>query len=153
MSPGALPQDPAATPGRHGRHRDRPGVTSEPSFRRLWLANALDEAGKPVAAKTATELVKDLSRVANQARQAQITQEITEIVGGAGVMQLPQGRLTSAGLLATLPTVVVNQLVVGNAEEPGPEAATASASATTRCMSFMTPPQYLAQSCPKPRVE
>ena len=49
MSPGALPQDPAATPGRHGRHRDRPGVTSEPSFRRLWLANALDEAGKPVA--------------------------------------------------------------------------------------------------------
>lgn len=38
------------------------------------------------ATDNATELVRDLSRVANQARQAQITQEITEIVGGAGAL-------------------------------------------------------------------
>ena len=38
------------------------------------------------ATDNATDLVNDLSRVANQARQAQITQEINEIVGGAGAL-------------------------------------------------------------------
>ncbi|MGP6173430.1 F0F1 ATP synthase subunit gamma [Corynebacterium sp. A21] len=53
-------------------------------------ASASESAARRTAMKAATdnatELVKDLSRVANQARQAQITQEITEIVGGAGAL-------------------------------------------------------------------
>ncbi len=62
--------------------------------RRLYAmfleASAAESASRRNAMKSATdnatELVKDLSRVANQARQAQITQEITEIVGGAGAL-------------------------------------------------------------------
>ena len=38
------------------------------------------------ATDNASELVENLSRIANQARQAQITQEITEIVGGASAL-------------------------------------------------------------------
>ena len=34
----------------------------------------------------ANELIRDLTRQANQARQAEITQEINEIVGGAGAL-------------------------------------------------------------------
>lgn len=53
-------------------------------------ASASESAARRTAMKAATDnataLVKDLSRVANQARQAQITQEITEIVGGAGAL-------------------------------------------------------------------
>lgn len=53
-------------------------------------ASASESASRRNAMKSATDnataLVKDLSRVANQARQAQITQEITEIVGGAGAL-------------------------------------------------------------------
>src|SRR5699024_3494902 len=52
-------------------------AASESAARRNAMTSATDNA---------TELVKDLSRVANQARQAQITQEITEIVGGAGAL-------------------------------------------------------------------
>ena len=52
-------------------------AASESAARRNAMKSATDNA---------TELVKDLSRVANQARQAQITQEITEIVGGAGAL-------------------------------------------------------------------
>ncbi|MDO4927689.1 MAG: F0F1 ATP synthase subunit gamma [Corynebacterium sp.] len=53
-------------------------------------AAASESASRRNAMKSATDnaeaLVKDLSRVANQARQAQITQEITEIIGGAGAL-------------------------------------------------------------------
>lgn len=53
-------------------------------------AAASESAARRTAMKAATdnanELVKDLTRVANQARQAQITQEITEIIGGAGAL-------------------------------------------------------------------
>ncbi|WKD59447.1 F0F1 ATP synthase subunit gamma [Corynebacterium caspium] len=53
-------------------------------------ASASESASRRTAMKSATdnatELVNDLSRVANAARQAQITQEITEIVGGAGAL-------------------------------------------------------------------
>ena len=53
-------------------------------------ASASESASRRTAMKSATdnatELVTDLSRVANQARQAQITQEISEIVGGAGAL-------------------------------------------------------------------
>jgi F-type H+-transporting ATPase subunit gamma len=38
------------------------------------------------ATDNANELIEDLTREANQARQAQITQEISEIVGGANAL-------------------------------------------------------------------
>ena len=38
------------------------------------------------ATDNAEELIKTLSRQANQARQAEITQEISEIVGGADAL-------------------------------------------------------------------
>ncbi|WJY67845.1 F0F1 ATP synthase subunit gamma [Corynebacterium auris] len=50
---------------------------SESASRRTAMKNATDNA---------TELANDLSREANQARQAKITQEITEIIGGAGAL-------------------------------------------------------------------
>ena len=52
-------------------------AASESAARRTAMSAATDNA---------TDLVKQLSRVANQARQAQITQEITEIVGGASAL-------------------------------------------------------------------
>ncbi|AKK10899.1 F0F1 ATP synthase subunit gamma [Corynebacterium uterequi] len=52
-------------------------AASESAARRTAMKSATDNA---------TELVNDLTRVANQARQAQITQEITEIIGGAGAL-------------------------------------------------------------------
>lgn len=52
-------------------------AASESASRRTAMSAATDNA---------TALVKDLSRIANQARQAQITQEITEIVGGASAL-------------------------------------------------------------------
>ncbi|UBI05827.1 F0F1 ATP synthase subunit gamma [Corynebacterium falsenii] len=52
-------------------------AASESAARRTAMSAATDNA---------TGLVKQLSRVANQARQAQITQEITEIVGGASAL-------------------------------------------------------------------
>jgi F-type H+-transporting ATPase subunit gamma len=39
------------------------------------------------ATDNATELIEDLTREYNQARQAEITQEIMEIVGGAEALQ------------------------------------------------------------------
>lgn len=50
---------------------------SESASRRTAMKNATDNA---------TELANTLSREANQARQAKITQEITEIIGGAGAL-------------------------------------------------------------------
>ncbi|MCP1387309.1 F0F1 ATP synthase subunit gamma [Corynebacterium sp. TA-R-1] len=50
---------------------------SESASRRTAMKNATDNA---------TELANNLSREANQARQAKITQEITEIIGGAGAL-------------------------------------------------------------------
>lgn len=67
-----------------------PAYVSRGLFAMLLEAAASESASRRTAMKAATdnatELVKDLSRVANQARQAQITQEITEIVGGAGAL-------------------------------------------------------------------
>ncbi|MBN9644951.1 F0F1 ATP synthase subunit gamma [Corynebacterium mendelii] len=67
-----------------------PQYVSRGLFAMLLEAAASESASRRNAMKSATdnatELVKDLSRVANQARQAQITQEITEIVGGAGAL-------------------------------------------------------------------
>ena len=67
-----------------------PKYVSRSLFALLLESSASESASRRNAMKSATdnatELVKDLSRVANQARQAQITQEITEIVGGAGAL-------------------------------------------------------------------
>jgi F-type H+-transporting ATPase subunit gamma len=43
------------------------------------------------ATDNAKELVRTLSRQMNQARQAQITQEISEIVGGANALAAASG--------------------------------------------------------------
>mgnify|MGYP001940319673 FL=1 len=67
-----------------------PQYVSRTLFAMFLEASASESAARRTAMKSATDnatdLVKDLSRVANQARQAQITQEITEIVGGAGAL-------------------------------------------------------------------
>ncbi|WP_293954443.1 F0F1 ATP synthase subunit gamma [uncultured Corynebacterium sp.] len=67
-----------------------PQYVSRRLFSIFLEAAAAESASRRNAMKSATdnatELVKDLSRVANAARQAQITQEITEIVGGAGAL-------------------------------------------------------------------
>lgn len=67
-----------------------PQYVSRRLFSIFLEAAAAESASRRDAMKSATdnatELVKDLSRVANAARQAQITQEITEIVGGAGAL-------------------------------------------------------------------
>ncbi|AZA09468.1 F0F1 ATP synthase subunit gamma [Corynebacterium pseudopelargi] len=67
-----------------------PKYVSRSLFAIFLEAAAAESASRRTAMKSATDnataLVKDLSRVANQARQAQITQEITEIVGGAGAL-------------------------------------------------------------------
>ena len=67
-----------------------PKYVSRSLFAMFLEAAASESASRRNAMKSATdnatELVKDLSRIANQARQAQITQEITEIVGGAGAL-------------------------------------------------------------------
>jgi F-type H+-transporting ATPase subunit gamma len=59
-------------------------------FAALLEAAASESAARRTAMKSATdnanELVLTLSRQANQARQAQITQEISEIVGGANAL-------------------------------------------------------------------
>lgn len=59
-------------------------------FTSLLLSAASEHAARRRAMKSATdnaeELIKTLSRRANQARQAEITQEISEIVGGADAL-------------------------------------------------------------------
>ncbi|GAA1346494.1 F0F1 ATP synthase subunit gamma [Saccharothrix algeriensis] len=59
-------------------------------FSALLEAAASESAARRTAMKAATdnatELVRNLSRQANAARQAQITQEISEIVGGASAL-------------------------------------------------------------------
>jgi F-type H+-transporting ATPase subunit gamma len=52
-------------------------AASESASRRRAMKSASDNA---------EELAKNLSRLANQARQAEITQEISEIVGGADAL-------------------------------------------------------------------
>jgi F-type H+-transporting ATPase subunit gamma len=59
-------------------------------FSAMLEAAASESAARRTAMKAATdnatELVRNLSRAANSARQAQITQEISEIVGGASAL-------------------------------------------------------------------
>jgi F-type H+-transporting ATPase subunit gamma len=58
-------------------------AASEHAARRRAMKSASDNA---------TELIKTLTRQANQARQAEITQEISEIVGGADALADSAGR-------------------------------------------------------------
>ena len=59
-------------------------------FNAMLQAAASELAARQRAMKSATdnaeELVKKYTRLANQARQAEITQEISEIVGGASAL-------------------------------------------------------------------
>ncbi|HET9021581.1 MAG TPA: F0F1 ATP synthase subunit gamma [Ornithinibacter sp.] len=59
-------------------------------FNCMLQAAASELAARPRAMKSATdnaeELIKKYTRLANQARQAEITQEISEIVGGASAL-------------------------------------------------------------------
>ena len=56
----------------------------------LLSASASEQASRQAAMHTATEnaddLIKTYTRLANTARQAEITQELTEIVGGADAL-------------------------------------------------------------------
>ena len=60
-------------------------------FTAMLEAAASEHASRRRAMKAATdnasELIEDLTREYNQARQAEITQEIMEIVGGAEALQ------------------------------------------------------------------
>jgi F-type H+-transporting ATPase subunit gamma len=64
-------------------------------FSALLEAAASESAARRRAMKAATdnanELIRDLTREMNQARQAQITQEISEIVGGADALAAAAG--------------------------------------------------------------
>jgi len=72
-----------------------PRYMSTRAFAALLESAASESAARRTAMKSATdnatELVEGLSREANQARQAQITQEISEIVGGAGALAASAG--------------------------------------------------------------
>ncbi|MEY5145305.1 MAG: hypothetical protein RL745_674 [Actinomycetota bacterium] len=62
----------------------------------LLLSAASEHAARRRAMKSATdnaeEMIKSLTRLANQARQAEITQEISEIVGGADALSSAAGK-------------------------------------------------------------
>lgn len=61
----------------------RESAASELAARQQAMHSATDNAN---------DLIKELTRQANQARQAEITQEINEIVGGAGALSAGQER-------------------------------------------------------------
>lgn len=73
-----------------------PKYLSTRIYASLLDAAAAESAARRTAMKAATdnasELAKTLTRQANQLRQAQITQEISEIVGGAGALSASAGR-------------------------------------------------------------
>ncbi|MGH9022530.1 MAG: F0F1 ATP synthase subunit gamma [Acidimicrobiia bacterium] len=66
-------------------------------FAAMLDASASEHAARQRAMKTATDnaddLIKTLTRVANQARQTEITSEIMEIVGGAEALRVPKGEV------------------------------------------------------------
>ena len=67
-----------------------PATSTNVVYTALLKAAASEHAARRRAMKSATdnaeELIKTLTRQANQARQAEITQEISEIVGGADAL-------------------------------------------------------------------
>jgi len=67
-----------------------PQYIDQTVYSSLLMSAASEHAARRRAMKSATdnaeEMIKSLSRQANQARQAEITQEISEIVGGADAL-------------------------------------------------------------------
>jgi F-type H+-transporting ATPase subunit gamma len=67
-----------------------PKYVEDVVYAALLMASASEHASRRRAMKSATdnadELIKSLTRQSNQARQAEITQEISEIVGGADAL-------------------------------------------------------------------
>jgi len=67
-----------------------PRYVEQAVFNALLMSAASEHAARRRAMKSATdnaeELIRSLTRQANQARQAEITQEISEIVGGADAL-------------------------------------------------------------------
>lgn len=67
-----------------------PKYVEDAVYAALLMSSASEHAARRRAMKSATdnadELIKSLTRQANQARQAEITQEISEIVGGADAL-------------------------------------------------------------------
>ncbi|MEY4171024.1 MAG: hypothetical protein RLZ94_2097, partial [Actinomycetota bacterium] len=67
-----------------------PQYIDQTVYSALLMSAASEHAARRRAMKSATdnaeEMIKSLSRQANQARQAEITQEISEIVGGADAL-------------------------------------------------------------------
>ena len=67
-----------------------PKYITDAVYAALLLSSASEHAARQRAMKSATdnaeEMIKSLERQANQARQAEITQEISEIVGGADAL-------------------------------------------------------------------
>ena len=102
-----ISQSPVGSAGHTAGHPVYPLYTMEPSpeavldallpkyventvYAALLMASASELASRRRAMKSATDnaedLIKTLTRQANQARQAEITQEISEIVGGADAL-------------------------------------------------------------------
>ena len=79
---------------RHVEHPELPDCTAEiiPEAKHLAVVenNAAEQAARMIAMKNATnnagDLISDLQLIYNKARQAAITQEISEIVGGAAAV-------------------------------------------------------------------
>jgi F-type H+-transporting ATPase subunit gamma len=67
-----------------------PNYINSRIFNALLQASASELAARQRAMKSASdnakELIRTYTRLANQARQAEITQEISEIVGGADAL-------------------------------------------------------------------
>ena len=67
-----------------------PAYIQHSVYSALLMSAASEHAARRRAMKSATdnaeELIRTLTRQANQARQAEITQEISEIVGGADAL-------------------------------------------------------------------
>lgn len=68
-----------------------PRYVSQSMYTMLTMSYAGEQVARRTAMKSATdnaeEMITDLTRTLNRARQAQITQEIAEIVGGAAALQ------------------------------------------------------------------
>jgi len=72
-----------------------PKYVEDAVYAALLMSSASEHAARRRAMKSATdnaeEIIKSLTQQANQARQAEITQEISEIVGGADALAANAG--------------------------------------------------------------
>jgi F-type H+-transporting ATPase subunit gamma len=80
------------SPGAHEILNDLlPRYVTQSMYTMLAMSNAGEQVARRTAMKSATdnaqEMITNLTRTLNRARQAQITQEIAEIVGGAAALK------------------------------------------------------------------